>query len=139
MLQDDNCLLGLSDAGAHVSQICDACLPTDLLANWVRERGALSLESAVHKLTGQPAAVFGLGQRGVLRAGGPADVVVFDPDTVSPGPLTRRRDFPADGERVVAAAPRGVVHVLVNGTPIRLDGEPILDIAGTRPGALIRG
>jgi hypothetical protein len=64
--------------------------------------------------------------------------VVFDPATVNPGPLTRRRDFPADGERVVAAEPQGVRHVLVNGTPVRIDGEALFDNASTRPGRLIR-
>ena len=56
-----------------------------------------------------------------------ADVAVFDPDTVAPGPLRRVRDFPADGERLVADAPVGMIHVLVNGTPIRRDGAPVAD------------
>ena len=104
LLQQDGVLMGLSDAGAHVSQLCDACMPTDLLGNWVREREVLTLEHAVHKLTGEPAGVYGFEGRGVLAAGNHADIAVFDPDTVAPGPVRRIRDFPADGERLVADA-----------------------------------
>jgi N-acyl-D-aspartate/D-glutamate deacylase len=138
LLQQDGLLIGLSDAGAHVGQLCDACLPTDLLGNWVREREVLPLEKAVHKLTGEPAAVFGFTDRGVLAEGKRADVTVFDPATVAPGKLHRIRDFPADGERLVADEPGGITHVLVNGTPIRLDGEPDADGVAARPGQLLR-
>ena len=138
LIQADGMLIGLSDAGAHVGQLCDACLPTDLLGNWVRERGVLPLEAAVHKLTGEPAGVFGFEDRGVLAPGRAADVTVFDPDTVAPGPLRRVRDFPAGGERLVADAPGGVTHVVVNGTPIRVDGEPSPDGVEARPGRLLR-
>ena len=141
LLQQEGMLIGLSDAGAHVSQLCDACAPTDLLGNWVRDRGALPLERAVRKLTGEPADVYGLsrdGGRGYVREGMTADLVVFDPDTVGPGPLRRIRDFPADGERLVADAPSGVTHVLVNGTPIRADGEPDADAVAAKPGRLVR-
>jgi N-acyl-D-aspartate/D-glutamate deacylase len=138
LLQQDGMLIGLSDAGAHVSQLCDACLPTDLLGNWVREREVLSIERAVHKLTGEPAGVFGFDDRGVLVEGRSADVTVFDPDTVAPGKLRRVRDFPADGERLVADEPVGVTHVLVNGTPIRVDAEPVPDALATKPGRVLR-
>jgi N-acyl-D-amino-acid deacylase len=139
LLGQEGMLIGLSDAGAHVSQLCDACLPTDLLGNWVRDRGALSLEAAVHKLTGEPAGVFGFTDRGVLEPGRAADVTVFDPDTVAPGGLRRIRDFPADGERLVADAPVGVTHVVVNGTPIRVAGEPVAEGIESRPGRVLRG
>ncbi|HEV3450028.1 MAG TPA: amidohydrolase family protein [Acidimicrobiia bacterium] len=138
LLRQEGMLIGLSDAGAHVGQLCDACLPTDLLGNWVRERPVLTLEAAVHKLTGEPAAVFGFTDRGVLEPGRAADVTVFDPDTVAPGKLRRVRDFPADGERLVADSPVGVAHVLVNGTPIRVDGEPVPDGLDARPGRVLR-
>jgi N-acyl-D-aspartate/D-glutamate deacylase len=138
LLQQDGMLIGLSDAGAHVSQLCDACLPTDLLGNWVREREVLSIERAVHKLTGEPAGVFGFDDRGVLVEGRSADITVFDPDTVAPGKLRRVRDFPADGERLVADEPVGVTHVLVNGTPIRVDAEPVPDALATKPGRVLR-
>ena len=86
LLPRDNVLLGLADSGAHVSQLCDACFATDLLGNWVRDRGVMPLERAVHKLTGEPAAVYGLHDRGTVEVGKAADLCVFDPETVAPGP-----------------------------------------------------
>jgi N-acyl-D-amino-acid deacylase len=133
LLSHDQVILGLSDAGAHVDQLCDAPLPTDLLGTWVRDRGVLSLEHAVRKLTGEAADLFGFVGRGYLRDGYWADVCVFDPTTVGTGPVRRVRDFPADAERLTAEQPTGVRHVLVNGTPIRVDGEQ-LDVLATRPG-----
>ena len=125
LLTQDHTTLGLSDAGAHVGQLCDAPQATDLLGNWVRGRNALTVEQAVRKLSGQQADILGLADRGYLREGGFADVVVFDPATVAPGATRRVRDFPADAERLTADAPIGVTHVLVNGTPIRIDGAQV--------------
>ena len=85
LLPRDNVLLGLADSGAHVSQLCDACFATDLLGNWVRDRGVMSLERAVHKLTAEPAGVYGLADRGSVELGKAADLCVFDPATVAPG------------------------------------------------------
>jgi N-acyl-D-aspartate/D-glutamate deacylase len=133
LLTHDSMALGLSDAGAHVDQICDAPLPTDLLGTWVRERGVMPLEQAVHKLTGEPADLFGFSRRGYLREGNWADVCVFDPATVDTGPTRRVRDFPADAERLTAEEPQGVRHVLVNGRPIRRD-ETQLDLLDELPG-----
>jgi N-acyl-D-aspartate/D-glutamate deacylase len=138
LLPRDNVLLGLADSGAHVSQLCDACFATDLLGNWVRDREVMPLERAIHKLTAEPAAVYGLDDRGVVEPGRAADLVVFDPDTIAPGPLRRIRDFPADGERLTADAPVGMTHTLVNGVPIRVDGEPVETPDG-RPGVVLRG
>jgi N-acyl-D-aspartate/D-glutamate deacylase len=134
LLRSRHVVLGLSDAGAHVGQLCDAPLPTDLLGHWVRERGVLPLEEAVRKLTGEPAALFRFTDRGVLRPGACADVTVFDPATVAPGPLRRVRDFPADADRLTADQPEGMRHVLVNGTPIRAEGRALL---AARPGRLV--
>jgi N-acyl-D-aspartate/D-glutamate deacylase len=135
LLLHDQVILGLSDAGAHVDQLCDAPLPTDLLGQWVRERGVVPLERAVRKLSGEPADLFGFAQRGYLRPGYWADVCVFDPATVASGPTRRVRDFPADAERLTAEEPVGVRHVLVNGVPIRRDGEQLElnERPGTRP------
>ncbi|HEX4863420.1 MAG TPA: amidohydrolase family protein, partial [Acidimicrobiales bacterium] len=124
LLPRDHVLLGLADSGAHVSQLCDACFATDLLGNWVRERQVMPLERAIHKLTGEPAAVYGLHDRGVIAEGKAADICVFDPETVAPGPLRRVRDFPANGERLTADSPAGMSHVLVNGVAIKTDGRP---------------
>jgi N-acyl-D-amino-acid deacylase len=133
LLTHERVALGLSDAGAHVSQLCDAPLPTDLLGNWVRERNVMPLERAVRKLSGEPADMFGFVRRGYLREGYWADVCVFDPQLVGTGPIRRVRDFPADGERLTAEEPTGIRHVLVNGTPIRIDGAQ-LDVLAQRPG-----
>jgi N-acyl-D-amino-acid deacylase len=137
LLPRDGVLLGLADSGAHVSQLCDACFSTDLLGNWVRERGVMPLERAIHKLTGEPAAVYGLDDRGTLEVGKAADVAVFDADAVAPGPLRRIRDFPADGERLTADEPVGMAHTLVNGVAIRADGEMVPDGLAARPGRMV--
>ncbi|MHB8466022.1 MAG: N-acyl-D-amino-acid deacylase family protein [Acidimicrobiales bacterium] len=135
LLPRDNVLFGLADSGAHVSQLCDACFATDLLGNWVRDREVMLIERAIHKLTGEPAAVYGLTDRGTVEVGKAADLCVFDPDTVAPGPLRRIYDFPANGERLTADAPVGMTHTLVNGVPIRVDGESVAD---ARPGRVLR-
>ena len=135
LLNADQCTLGLSDAGAHVGQLCDAVLPTDLLGSWVRERRALTLEQAINKLTKVQADLFGFTDRGVLRPGAHADVVVFDPDTVAPGPTSRVRDFPADGERLTASQPTGMHHLFVNGVEVVRDGRILDDTS--RPGQVV--
>ena len=82
------------------------------------------MEQAIRKLSGQQADLFGFADRGYLRPGAWADVAVFDPATVAPGPVRRVRDFPANAERLTADQPVGMQHVIVNGTPIRVDGAP---------------
>ena len=138
LLPRDDVLLGLADSGAHVSQLCDACFATDLLGHWVRDRGVMSLEHAVHKLTAEPARVYGLQDRGSVEVGMAADLVVFDPDTVDPGPIRRVRDFPAGGERLTANSPVGMTHTLVNGVPIRVDGRAVPEALVRRPGRVLR-
>lgn len=136
LLRDPRAVLGLSDAGAHASQLCDACQATDLLGRWVRDKGVLTLENAVRMLTSRPADVFGIKGRGRLAPGLAADVVVFDPDTVGAGPLRRVRDLPGHADRLVSDA-SGIEAVIVNGTFVRQGGVDRLD--GTRwPGRLLR-
>src|SRR5262245_43807089 len=96
----------------------------------------MPLEKAVRKLSGEAADIFGFARRGYLREGYWADVCVFDPRTVGPGPVRRVHDFPAEAERLTAEEPTGVRHVLVNGTPIRIDGCSQLDSLEHRPGML---
>ena len=127
LLSEPGCVLGLSDAGAHVSQICDAFMPLDYLAAWVRDRSIASVQEGVRRLTGELADLIGLRDRGYLRPGYAADVVVIDWDDLDPGPLRRVHDLPADGDRLVADQPRGVRHILVNGNPIRADHVPVVD------------
>ncbi len=136
LLNGEGCILGLSDAGAHVSQICDAVLPTDFLANWVRDREVMSIERGIRKLTGELADVLEL-DRGYLRPGAPADVVVLDYERLAPGPIRRVRDFPAGGERLVADRPVGVDHILVNGVSIRREGSPDPSGEEAMPGAIL--
>jgi N-acyl-D-amino-acid deacylase len=138
LLPRDNVLLGLADSGAHVSQLCDACFATDLLGPWVRDRQVMPIERAVHKLTGEPAKVYGLDDRGTVEVGKAADVCVFDPESVAPGPLRRVVDFPANGERLIADRPEGMTHTLVNGVIIREDGAPVEQGLDSRPGTLLR-
>jgi N-acyl-D-amino-acid deacylase len=138
LLKEDGCTLGLSDAGAHVGQLCDAVMATDLLGTWVRDRGTLTMEEAIHKLTQVQAQLFGFTDRGVLRPGALADVVVFDPTTVGPGPLRRARDFPAGAERLTADQPTGIHHLLVNGQPVLADGVLLASALTDRPGRLVR-
>jgi N-acyl-D-amino-acid deacylase len=136
ILRDDTCAIGISDAGAHVGMLCDAPVPTDFLGSWVRDKQLLPIEAAVRRLTGAQADLFNFADRGYLRVGACADVVVFDPATIAPGPLRRICDFPANGERITADSPVGVRHVLVNGTPIRID-ETAVHIDGAQPGQLL--
>ena len=138
LLQDEHTTLGLSDAGAHVGQLCDAPQATDLLGNWVRERGVIPIETAIRKLTGQQADLMSFEDRGYLRPGYWADITVFDPATVDPGPIRRVRDFPANAERLTADAPVGIRHVLVNGVPIQCDGVPVDAARTSLPGQLVR-
>lgn len=133
LLRDDRTLLGLSDAGAHASQLCDAVFATHLLEHWVRETGTLTLEKAVWRLTGHPAAVFGLPGRGRIAPGYAADLVAFDPAAVGVTKMERVWDLPAGADRLVAHS-RGLHKVWVNGELIR-EGEK--DVA-VRPGELIR-
>ena len=135
LIKQEHVTLGLSDAGAHVGQLCDAPQATDFLGNWVRGRGIMSLEEGVRRLTGLQADLLGLPDRGRVAPGKWADIVVFDPDTVAPGPIRRLADFPAGSSRLTADQPTGIRHVLVNGVPIHVDGEH--DTAA-RPGRLVR-
>jgi N-acyl-D-amino-acid deacylase len=135
LLGNPRFLLGLSDAGAHTSQLCDAGNATRLLSYWVRDRAALTLEQAVWRLTGHPAEVYGLTGRGRVAPGYVSDLVAFDPDTVGCGELERIWDLPAGADRLVTRS-SGIHTVWVNGTPVWQDGK---GIAGARPGRLLRG
>ncbi len=137
LLRHPASMLGLSDAGAHASQLCDACAPTHMLAHWVREKGVLSLEEAVRLLTSRSADVFGIRDRGRLAPGLAADVTIFDPETVGCSPLRRVHDFPAGADRLVSDA-TGIEAVIVNGTPIREQGRDVVDPEGELPGRVLR-
>jgi len=138
LLTAEASMLGLSDAGAHASQLCDACAPTHLLGHWVRERGLMPLEEGIRRLTSQPAGIFGLDDRGRLAPGMAGDVTIFDPKTVGCSPLRRVQDFPAGADRLVSDA-SGIRAVVVNGTVLREDGADRLDPEGPLPGRVLRG
>jgi N-acyl-D-aspartate/D-glutamate deacylase len=133
LLRDPQAILGLSDAGAHANQQCDASFATYLLGHWVREREVLTLEEAVWRLTGQPAEVYGFPRRGVIREGAVADLVAFDPGTVHAAPLERARDFPNGSSRLISRS-QGIAHVWVAGHEIVRDGAD----RGGSPGAVLR-
>lgn len=137
LLTQEHCLIGLSDAGAHVTQICDAPQTTDFLGNWVRDQGLMPLEEGVRRLTGAQADLFGFAGRGYVRAGHFADLVVFDPQTIAPGPIVRQFDFPGSSERLSAPNPVGVRHVLVNGSPIRVDENSLPASEHGNPGRIL--
>lgn len=133
LLRQPESLIALSDAGAHVSVLCDAGYPTYLLGHWVRERGLFTWEEAVRRLTAMPAAVYGIPDRGRLVAGAVADLTCFDPDRVAMLPPERVRDFPAGAERYVARA-EGIERVLIAGQEFLVGGE----WTGAYPGRLLR-
>jgi N-acyl-D-aspartate/D-glutamate deacylase len=114
MLRHPASLVSLSDAGAHLTFFNDAGFGLHLLGHWVRERGALTLAEAARKLTGVPAALFGLRGRGALKAGYAADLLLFDPREVDRGPKQRVFDLPGGHARLTTPA-RGVHGVWVNG------------------------
>lgn len=138
LLNHPAAMIGLSDAGAHASQLCDGCYSTHLLGVSVRERKVLSLEAAVRLLTSRSADVFGITDRGRLEVGLAADITVFDPETVNCTPLRRVYDFPGGADRLVSDA-IGIEAVIVNGTVIREQGVDQVDPEGELPGRLLRG
>ena len=138
LLADDNTIVALSDAGAHASQLCDACYSTHLLGHWSRDEGAMSVEKAVHMLTQKPAELMGIRDRGLLAQGRPADIVLFDPETVGATGLERVHAQPAGQDRLVAQA-KGIQAVIVNGTVIREDNQDQVDPASGLPGRMLRG
>ena len=126
-------LIGLSDAGAHVDQHCDAGVPTYLLGEWVRKRQALTLEQGVRRLTSEPAAFLGNTQKGSLAVGKDADLVLFDPDTVGVCAPEWVNDLPGGKPRLIERA-QGVVHTIVGGEVVVTEGV----YQGGLPGRVMR-
>ncbi len=131
--RDPRAVVGGSDAGAHLDTMCGAVYSTSLLGEGVRRRGLLPIEEAVRLLTDVPARLYGLVDRGRVAEGWWADLVVFDPETVGPGPLRTRDDLPAGAKRLYAGS-EGVAHVVVNGTPVVSEGR----LTGALPGRVLR-
>jgi N-acyl-D-aspartate/D-glutamate deacylase len=131
--KDGDVLLGGSDAGAHLDRMCGGSYPTQFLADTLRGRRLVSLERAVHLLTGAPARLFGLRDRGRVEVGAHADLVVFDPERIGAAPATLVRDLP-DGSVRMTAASTGIAHVFVGGVETVRDGAP----TGALPGRVLR-
>jgi len=123
-----------SDSGAHVSQLMDSSLQTHLLSHWVRKKQAFTLEQAVRMLTLVPATLWGFADRGLIREGMAADLVVFDPDTVGAAMPEVADDLPAGARRLVQRS-RGIAATVVNGAVLLREGKH----TGALPGTLLRG
>jgi N-acyl-D-amino-acid deacylase len=134
LIKHPRTVVTFSDSGAHVSQIMDASLQTHLLSHWVRAKQALTLEQAVRMLSFDNATAWGFSDRGLIREGFAADLVVFDPDTVGPEMPDVVCDLPAGARRLVQRA-RGISATVVNGEVLLRDGKH----TGALPGRLLRG
>jgi N-acyl-D-aspartate/D-glutamate deacylase len=128
-----NAIIGLSDGGAHVQFQSGYGFSTRLLSEWVRDKQVMSLETAVRRLTFESASIFGLHDRGLLRPGMVADIVIFDPDTVKPLPLEVLHDFPTGAKRIKEPA-QGIHMTIVNGQILLEDGKH----SGALPGRVLR-
>ncbi|MGH7309145.1 MAG: N-acyl-D-amino-acid deacylase family protein, partial [Candidatus Rokuibacteriota bacterium] len=125
-------VVGLSDGGAHVQFHSNVSNPTRLLGYWVREKGIMSLETAVRRLTFDSASAFGIYDRGLVQPGMAADLVVFDPDAVRPEKEDIVHDFPANGWRVRELA-EGIHYTVVNGEVLLEKGTH----TGSYPGRVL--
>lgn len=137
MLRHPASLVSLSDAGAHLTFFTDAGFGLHLIGHWSRRLGVLSLPEAVRCLTSQPAEVFGITDRGVIREGAFADLLLFDPATVDRGPKERVRDLPTGFARLNTPAV-GVHGVWVNGQRIVDESGVLRDRSERLPGQLLR-
>ena len=133
MMKHPRSVVTFSDSGAHVAQIMDSSLQTHLLSYWVREKQAFTLEEAVRQITYNTATLWGFHDRGLIREGMAADLVVFDPDTVGARMPEVVHDLPAGAKRLKQTA-QGIKHTIVNGEILLTDNEP----SGAAPGRLLR-
>lgn len=134
LICDPRTMIGFSDGGAHVDMFCDAGYATYLLGTWVRDKAALSLEQAVKRLTTEPAAFFGITQRGRIAPGLAADLAIFD--LASVGSKKRgemAHDLPGGGRRLVVPS-TGIEYTIVNGVPLFERGKD----SGARHGQVLR-
>jgi len=134
LMRNPRAVVTFSDSGAHVSQLMDSSLQTHVLAHWVREKQAFTLEQAVRMLTLVPATHWGFADRGLIREGMAADFVVFDPDTIAAEMPEVAYDLPAGAKRLTQRC-RGIAATVVNGEILLRDGKH----TGALPGRLLRG
>ena len=135
LLRHEAGVVALSDAGAHLIYFCDAGFGLHFLAHWVRETGVFTLEEGVRRLTSDPARKYRIPDRGEIRPGAWADLLLFDAKTVGVSNLQRVRDLPGGGARMIRA-PVGVHGVWVNGVRVH-DGSDYAPLAHG-PGQILR-
>ena len=133
LIKHPRSVVTFSDSGAHVSQIMDSSLQTHLMSYWVRDKQALTLEQAVREVTYNPSTIWGLHDRGLVREGLVADLLVFDPDTIGPSMPEVARDLPAGALRIKQTA-MGIKNVIVNGEILLTENQ----YSGATPGRLLR-
>ena len=133
MFLSDRIFPGLGDAGAHVSQICDAGWATFVLSHWVRETGLYSLEEGVRRITSAPARIIGLKDRGTLEVGKKADLNIFDSDKVAELQPEIVHDFPGGAPRYIQGS-KGYKATIVNGKINFIDGK----LTGAANGEVLR-
>jgi N-acyl-D-aspartate/D-glutamate deacylase len=134
LLNDKSILLGLGDGGAHLDMLCDSGYPTYVLGTWVRERKVLTLEEAIRRMTSDPADFFGIRDRGRLKPGLAADLVIFSAEEVASGARPERLyDLPGGAKRMVMRS-RGIEYTLVNGAVTWENGK----LTGASAGAVLR-
>ena len=126
-------LPGISDGGAHMKFMTTGRYPTEFLTHLVRDNAIMDLEQAHWRLSGYPALAAGFTDRGVLRQGAPADLIVYDYDALKLLPTERLHDFPAGDWRLSQKAD-GYRLTVVNGEITFEDGE----CTGATPGVLLR-
>ena len=130
---DARMIVGVSDGGAHLARDDGADWSSYFLRSWVLDRRVWTLEEGIRQITQVPAALLGVTDRGVIRPGGWADLMVFDPDTIGPWKKEFVHDLPGGVGRFKAWG-RGVHATVVNGAPIVLDGE----LTDRLPGQVVR-
>ena len=133
LFNSENLIPGLGDVGAHVSQIMDGGWASFILSHYVREKGVFTLPQAIKRMTADPAAVIGLKDRGILKAGMKADINVFNPKEVTELQPLLVNDFPGEAPRYIQKS-KGFKATIVNGSVNVLDGEP----TGARAGQVLR-
>ncbi len=136
MILHPRSVLGLGDGGAHCGVVCDASMTTFMLTHWVRDRQRgprIPLETAVRALTHDPAALYGLDDRGVLRPGSKADLNLIDLERLQLRLPEMAFDLPTGARRLVQRAD-GYVATIVSGEVVMREGTP----SGRRPGRVIR-
>ena len=135
MITDPNASVALSDAGAHLTFFCDAGFGLHLMGHWARRKGLMPMERAVHELTGKPAAIYGIPERGRIAPGYWADLMLFDPNIIDRGAKRRQFDLPSGAARLVTDAV-GIHGVWINGQRV-VDADGNID-AKARPGQVLR-